>query len=683
MPRYLMTIIFAIQLAFSGMVVCGEQAPLLKEKDVPLMMNQIFQYHIDKRQMTPEIMKRAFHVYIEQFDSAKQYLLQSEVSMYENPTDEFLNQAILDYQNGRIPAFIKLNDSLQKAIQRARLWRTEYNKQLPELISKLNTLSDDAPMEEPNYATSEAELKSRQTTSFMRFLKLQMIALGDETFKTKQGKIVKFYERLLQSNENHYLFFDQDKGALGAQEKEDAIVLLVLKSIAKSLDAHSTFFSPSEAYEMKVRLEKGFQGVGVVLQESVDGILVTRLIEGGPAARSKTIQANDIITEVDGVNIVDFSFDKVLDLIRGPEGSTVVFGVERPADKNKKTTASQFKVTLKREPIIVKDETIEVSYESYADGIIGKITLYAFYEGEGGVSSVKDVRDAIRDLKSKGNLKGLVLDLRENTGGFLMQAVKVAGLFITNGVVVMSKYASGEVRYFRDIDGYSYYDGPLVVLTSQTSASAAEIVAQALQDYGVAIVVGDKRTYGKGSIQHQTVTDADGGSLFKVTVGRYYTVSGNSTQIEGVKADVLVPTLYSKQKIGEEFQEYPLSHDQIAPLFDDKLSDLDATAKVWYTLHYLPSLERKMTQWRTMIPQLQKNSQMRLEKNKNFQSFLRKIEGKPDLAEDTETTEYNAEKGKGFGKSDLQMAEAVNIVKDMIIIDSQQKVAPGVNTIVK
>ncbi len=211
-------------------------------------------------------------------------------------------------------------------------------------------------------------------------------------------------------------------------------------------------------------------------------------------------------------------------------------------------TISFVKVDLKREKIIMENERLVFSAEPFADGYIGKLTLPSFYESSDSNSCEADIRKAITELKKKGKVLGLVLDLRNNLGGFLSQAVKVSGLFMTSGVVVISKYAEGQVQYLRNLDPRIHYAGPLVILTSKLSASAAEIVAQALQDYGVGLVVGDERTYGKGTIQYQTVTDTSAASFFKVTVGRYYTVSGRSTQIEGVKADIVVPTaLFSLQ----------------------------------------------------------------------------------------------------------------------------------------
>ncbi len=253
--------------------------------------------------------------------------------------------------------------------------------------------------------------------------------------------------------------------------------------------------------------------------------------------------------------------------------------------------------------------------------------------------------------------------MRENLGGFLSQAIKVSGLFITSGVVVISKYAQGEVQYMRNVDPRVYYNGPLVILTSKASASAAEIVAQALQDYGVGIVVGDKTTYGKGTIQYQTVTDDDASTFFKVTVGRYYTVSGRSTQIEGVQADLVVPSQFAPYSIGERYLEYPLSNDRIAAAYNDNLVDVDGQTKLWFQRNYLPNIQKKESVWRKMLPTLEKNSAYRLQHDPNFKLFLEQIKPVADGS--------NAQ--VSWGNDDLQMMEAVNIVKDMISLEHKKE----------
>lgn len=334
-----------------------------------------------------------------------------------------------------------------------------------------------------------------------------------------------------------------------------------------------------------------------------------------------------------------------------------------------------YRVSLKKEKIVMQDDRVQYSYERFGDGIIGKLNLPSFYESGEGLSCEADMRLAIRELKKQGNLLGLVLDMRENSGGFLNQAVKVAGLFISSGVVVISKYAQGETQYLRDLDGRSYYNGPLVILTSKGSASAAEIVAQALQDYGTGLVVGDERTYGKGTIQYQTVTDTSAASFFKVTVGRYYTVSGRTTQIDGVRADIVVPTAYSVLAIGERYLEYPLKSDRIPSAYIDPLTDVEPRNKDWFQKNYLPNLQKKLSVWTQMLDQLRENSAYRLKLNKDYVMFLSALEqdmkGKPFVF----TAQNN------WGVNDLQMSEAVNILKDMSALKPQaaKKVALLIN----
>ena len=644
------------------------QDELLTQDKVPAIMEDIFRYHVEKKEMSPELMQRSLSVYIDQFDPEKAYLLESEVQPFLDPANFRLDQMVKDYQEGRLTYFEELHDVIQQSVRRAQRLRAELEANPRAIFRDADpeTLRNAPDADELNYASGERELKERIRYQLVRFAAFQKTQHDEATLRGREADVFRLYERAKSAHELGYLFEDELNGALPDAEQEHRFVLHVLKAMAKSLDSHTAFFSYSEAYDMKVRLEKGFQGVGIVLQEGIDGVTITRLIEGGPAAREGSIEANDRIVSVDGVSSIDVSFNKVLEMIRGKGGSSVVLGIKRSSEGKKD---QYFDVTLVREKITLDDNRVDVEYEIHDDGIIGKLTLYSFYEGDGGVSSVRDMRRAIRQLKKRGKIKGLVLDLRQNTGGFLLQAVKVAGLFIPSGVVVVSKYSTGQKRYFRDIDGHAYYEGPLVVLTSRVSASAAEIVAQALQDYGVGIVVGDSRTYGKGSIQHQTVTGAHDSSFFKVTVGRYYTVSGQTTQIRGVQADIKVPTAFHDNEVGEKFLDYPLPPDTIDASFADSLEDLDQEARRWYERHYVPSLAQPVQHWRDMLPELQSRSAHRLESNDAYQNFL-------------EATSLHSEPSRRLsqvrdmqeeGAADLPMKEAVNIVKDMIEINSQSR----------
>lgn len=654
-------LLIAVSLSFP--IQAEEQ--LLDASDVSPIMENIFRYHVDKKEMSVDILKRALAVYIDQFDPEKIYLISGEVRPFLEPSNRQLEEMLEQYKNKNFRVFEDLHELIQASILRAQEIRKILEKNPGDLAQDagIQVLINMPDPDEIPFARNERELRERIREHLVRFIAFQKVQVGEEVVEGREGDVLRLYERVKLKHELEYLFEDEINGAIVGVERQHRFILLVLKAMSKSLDSHTAFFSYAEAYDMRVRLEKGFQGVGIVLQEGIDGITITRLIEGGPADKEGSLQEGDRIVSVDGVSILDLSFNKVLEMIRGEGGSSVILGMKRSSEKNNGRGERYFDVTLVREQITIEDNRVDVSHEVYEDGIIGKLTLYSFYEGADGVSSVRDMRRAIRELKKKGNLKGLVLDLRQNTGGFLLQAVKVAGLFIPSGVVVVSKYSNGQKRFFRDIDGHAYYNGPLVVLTSRVSASAAEIVAQALQDYGVGLVVGDSRTYGKGSIQHQTVTDAHGASFFKVTVGRYYTVSGNSTQIRGVQADIVVPTAFHDNEIGEEFLDYPLPSDTIPAAFDDSLEDLDQEARRWYERHYTPSLAQPSKEWKNMLPTLRQRSSARLSQNGDYQDFLKDTSLHDAPARRLKQVKKMRESEKML---DLPMEEAVNIVRDMI-----------------
>lgn len=628
----------------------------LKKADVRQVVEQLLDYHIDHKELNKEILRRSFKVFVKQFDAKSLYLLHSEIDPYLNPSEKKLQTMLQEYQQKNESFFDhyqKLYGLIAKAIDRSRTWRSQWSSEELFRLAKDRSSFDLST----KWSRYKRDLKSRIKDHFLAFIQTNLDSKKNKELPDFQKRVLSLYERRLMENENEYLFLDVEGQPLEEKKKEHLFVLRVLKALAKSLDSHTSFFSRQEAYDMRVQLEKNFHGIGVILKEDIDGPTITRLIEGGPAERSGSVKVEDTIVEVDGKSVRKYPFKKVLELIRGEKGSKISLGLRRVIEEEGKSIAQVRYVELTRGKVLLDEKRVDVSYESFGDGIIGKIKLYSFYEGKD-LSSEKDIREAIKELKSKGNLKGLVLDLRENLGGFLMQAVKVAGLFLSNGVVVVAKYSDGESKYFRDVDGYTYFDGPLLVLTSKASASAAEIVAQTLQDYGKALVVGDEHTYGKGSIQHQTVTDKSSWAFFKVTVGRYYTASGKSTQIQGVLADIVVPTNYHNRQIGERHLEYPLPSDDIAPSYQDLLTDLDWDSKRWYMKYYLPSLQKPVDTWKNMLPTLIKNSKKRLKTDKNFVMFLEEEEKKSSK--------------ENFGVEDLQMQEAVHIIKDMIFLQTQK-----------
>jgi len=616
-----------------------EAAPrALKQGDIHKIMEELFTFHVEYKELTPLIVKRSFKVYIEQFDPARIYLLNGEVNAFLEFNADSLASIIDKYHRNDFSDYQCLNQVIVNAITRARAIRQEIRGQKPLVVGESYGF----------YAKNLFQLKERIANQYAHFLKEEgfEVSMSDPM----EDKFFHLWEKRLRRGEDSYL--EQ------AQKGEHFATLHLLKALAKSLDAHTSYYSPEEAFELRAALEKQFEGLGVVLREGVEGISIVGLIQGGPAAKSQEIKEGDLIEMINGIPMKDCSYEEVLELLKGRSGVEVVLGLKRRGALHEE---NRIEVRLKRDKIVMQEQRVQCSVFPFADGIIGQINLPSFYEAADGSSCEKDLKKAVHYLNSQGKVLGLVMDLRENSGGFLNQAVKVGGLFITNGVVVISKYAEGEVQYLRAIDGRATYAGPLVILTSKASASAAEIVAQALQDYGVALIVGDERTYGKGSIQYQTVTENNAKAYFKVTVGRYYTVSGKSTQIEGVQADIHVPTAYAPFRIGERFLDYPLPRDQMFPVFVDPLSDLEGPNKEWFQKHYLPYLHKKESFWHKMLPTLQKDSSYRLAHDKNFSLYMQSLE----------KTDGLIPKEGEWGTEDLQMKEALQIVQDMILLQAE------------
>jgi carboxyl-terminal processing protease len=292
------------------------------------------------------------------------------------------------------------------------------------------------------------------------------------------------------------------------------------------------------------------------------------------------------------------------------------------------------------------------------------LRLYAFYQDQDSSSS-GDLAKEIEKYKKEHRVKGVILDLRYNSGGLLNQAVGVVGLFITKGTVTSIKDDTGHIQHMRALEGKTEWLGPLIVLVNRGSASASEIVAGTLQDYGRAIIVGDDHTYGKGSFQTFTLNTTKNGPVnpqgeYKVTRGRYYTVSGKTPQLTGVSSDIVVPGALSETEVGEKYAKFPLENDTIKENFDDDLLDVPFFQREKVKALYKFDLQKKMTSYQPYLESLKKNSADRISQNKNYQNFLKEIQ-KKDKAASTEE-----ESSDQFGQSDLQLIEAYNILKDLI-----------------
>lgn len=667
----------------------AKEGHTLQTEQIHPIMGKIFAEHVDQKQMSAPLMQESIRVYITQFDPQFLYLLRKEVTPFWNLNSNALASLVQQYNQQDYNVFSKLDALFATAIKRARTLRTSIatsDTSIEELGEQ--AIPDQSSKKINLFAESSKELEKRWQAQWQNYMEMQAERVGKPYLRIRENAIAQQIEESLAQRENFYLSKNESNTPLSKQDQQHFFSLHILKAIASSLDPHTAFFDDSEAFNMKTHLDKGFEGLGIFLIETSDGFVISKLVPDGPADKSKLIYPGDELVRVrtDDMSMQSLegkNLKQVLELLRSDHAHPVTLVLK--SGKNSPKPGKWVEARLTPEKITLNEDRVKIGSIPFDGGIIGWITLNSFYEGDKGVNSTEDVQKSIDELRSRGELKGLVLDLRRNGGGYLNQAVKLVGLFIKSGVVVVAKYNDGMEHIYRDTDMSRDYDGPLLILTSRVTASAAEIVAQALQDYGVALVAGDDRTYGKGTIQSQNVTNDSSTSYFKVTVGMYYTVSGKTAQINGVVSDLIVPGPYSQLPIGESYLQHPLPSNHIAAAFEDNLDDLDLFTKQWYAYSYLPYLQKHTSKWRKMLPELRKANQERITASPGYQRFLHAIQLRSLLANDKKqqvalkepVRPFTAAEAKqesehgvpGFVQGDIQLNEAILIVEDMIRLE--------------
>ena len=347
----------------------------------------------------------------------------------------------------------------------------------------------------------------------------------------------------------------------------------LLDSMAKALDPHSAYFSVEQLEEFSIALNLALEGIGAQLR-SVDGYtIVDRVIPGAPADRQGQLRQKDKIVAVaqDGeapVGVIDWSIGDVARQIRGPKGTKVHLTILRQGE-----TVETFRITILRDKVDLKQRAAKLRYHTIARGgetlklaIIELPSFYGDIRNPGARQSHQDVARLVREAREQG-VRGVLLDLSRNAGGLLTEAEKVAGVFMDGGGVVQVRDRLQGDKTLRDRDGRIEWDGPLVVLTSRGSASASEIVSAALQDYARAVVAGDGKTHGKGTIQTlQPLTKGLG--AIKVTTGFFFGPNGRSVQNLGAISDVVIPPAFNTDDMGESKRPYSLPNKTISPLPD-------------------------------------------------------------------------------------------------------------------
>ena len=384
--------------------------------------------------------------------------------------------------------------------------------------------------------------------------------------------------------------YDQLLRSLHEQNDED-VMASFLSVLSETYDPHSEYMSRSQMDNFNINMSLQLVGIGAVLTSEEGYAKIRELVPGGPADKNGRLKVGDRISAVAQgdsgfVETVDMKLDKVVEMIRGKEDTVVVLRVI-PANATDPSARKVVEITRQKVKLKEQEAKAELIERKRPDGTmqrLGWIILPSFYadmQRTGSKSTTKDILVLLERLK-KEHIEGLVVDLRRDGGGSLEEAVNLTGLFIKSGPVVVARNSNNQNQILKDRDKSVSYDGPLLVLTNKLSASASEIFAAALQDYNRAVVVGDSTTFGKGTVQTMVElgniiplslssrgTGNEAGAL-KLTIQKFYRISGGSTQLQGVQSDVKLPSIWDQPDIGEVALKSPMPYDTIEAVAYEK-----------------------------------------------------------------------------------------------------------------
>jgi len=508
--------------------------------------------HYRKQDIDKELSEKAYNFYLDSLDSQHLYLLESDIQEFE-PYRFRLHNAL---KTGQLePGFRIFNRYQQRVIERLRQQIQDLKKGFDQLDFKKNEyiLTDRSE-------TSRPKSKEELNDVWRRRIKSAVLSLtlDGKSEQEAQETLIKRYENQLKRT---------------LQSRSEDAFQIYMNSFTNVYGPHTTYFSPRTSENFNINMSLSLEGIGAVLQSDNEFTKVVRLVPGGPAQMQGQLSPADRIVGVaqgdkEMVNVIGWRLDEVVQLIRGDKHSLV--RLEVIPTESKLDTETEI-IPIIRDKVKLEDQaassskvTIERDGKEHTIGVIDLPTFYADFQamqqGDPNYkSTTRDVLKLLNELQSDGNIDGLVIDLRGNGGGSLDEANRLTGLFINEGPTVQVRNANNRVEVLEDPDPELVFSGPLIVLVDRLSASASEIFAGAIQDYGRGVILGSQ-TFGKGTVQ--SVRPLNHGQL-KITQAKFYRISGASTQHKGVVPDIIMPALIDKTKVGEDSLEHALKWDSI------------------------------------------------------------------------------------------------------------------------
>ncbi len=566
-------IVFALTLIvllglFASYRLLRSPSDLTKEQLImEVMMQGIQQQHYDPLKVDDDFSSKVYNLFLKRMDNNKKFFLQSDIdklSKYKTDIDDEINNVSIEF-------FEKANSIYEDRFSEVKTFYSD-------LLAKPFNLKEDESIETDDDKTSYAKDMNALKEEWRKSLKYQVLIrvssmIDDQKKAMEKSDTVK--EKSLEQMEAdaRAKVLKSTKDAFDNLAELDRMdrFNLYLESMANVQDPHTEFFPPADKANFDIAMSGKLEGIGAQLQQKDGEIKITSIVPGSPSYRDGRLKAGDVIVKVaqgaaEPVDVSDMRLDKAIQLIRGKKGTEVRLTV-------KKIDGTMEVVTLIRDVIVLED-TYAQSFMIDNGNKIGYIRLpgfYADFSGGGGRDCATDVKNELLKLKDAG-AKGVILDLRDNGGGSLESVVQMMGLFIKDGAVVQVKERNADPFIYRDKDPNLVYDGNLILLVNENSASASEILAAAVQDYHRGIIMGSTTTFGKGTVQRMYDMDNFVNATYagmkplgsvKITMQKFYRVNGGSTQLKGVTPDIVVPDAYSQIKYGEKQEDFPLKWDEI------------------------------------------------------------------------------------------------------------------------
>jgi len=647
-----------------------------------IVSQHLTRHHYTHKSLDDDLSIAAFDLYLKQLDAQKRFLLTTDVKMlgaYESYIDNEIRRGEI-----HLPIY-----SAQIMSERIPV----VQKMIEELLAKPFDFTRDEQLETDNkkleFCKTDEELKERwrkilkfQVANRYLDLKEEQEQPAEESAAAKPAEKLSDQALHQQAREKVAKRYRHLMARM-LKEQEQEHFDRYLNAISRAYDPHSNYLPPAQKEDFDIHMRGSLEGIGALLREEDGYIKVVSLIPGGAAEQEGQLESEDTILKVaegeqEPVDITDTRIRDAVSLIRGPKGTEVRLHV-------KKADGSRRVISIVREVVQIQETFVKSMVISSPDSneTYGYLKIPSFYRDfKNGNKNARNVtRDTRMELEKlqQSNINGLIIDLRNNGGGSLSDAVDTTGLFIKKGPVVQVKDSTGEIQVLADEDPKQYYDGPIVVLVNKFSASASEILAGALQDYHRAIIVGSKHTHGKGTVQ--AVLDLDDNLPFrnmeqfkplgalKITVQKFYRVSGGSTQYRGIVPDIILPDRFEAVKSGEQYIDYSLPWDTI------QSSDYKPLAA------HLPllRLQQDSSQRVTSDPEMQRITKQAEEARKRIENTRHELTMAAIQAErhafeeeqETHEDDQGSEQGDDWEKQvneDPYVHEGVEIIHDLLTL---------------